>query len=534
MKKPSGPFTLVLILSAAVLAQTPALFAQSPTGTKSPAGTPTPQWRPAYHFTPEKNWTNDPNGLLYLNGVYHLYNQQNPFENKWGHMSWGHASSTDLIHWRHLPLALPETIDKKDTTWRFSGCAVWDKDNTSSFCKKGGCMVIIYTADQPHLKKESQYIAYSNDGGTTFTNYAHNPVIDLYKKDFRDPNVTWNEELKKWLMVVVLPYEYKAQFYSSPDLKKWELLSEFGPAGYTGAPWECPSLIQLPVDDNTSPAKGTPPTKGAARKKWVLMISAAGGKKGVFMQYFTGNFTKGKFVNDNPAGTVLTVDYGDCNYAAIPWNNVPGDKKILIGWMMPGKTETSPWKGQMTIPRDLSLRNTAEGYRLLATPSSIIRNHLSALAAKPAVDRRQWHIDNKEIDLRQESIHWNNSYWITTELTPGPGATTGFRIAQKAEISYDGAHHQLHIKNGHSEPTTIDLPPTLPTDREHPIPTSAPIRMEILVDKSSLEIFINNGEKVHTTYIYPDKGATGLSIFSTGGATMVNSLIIHNFSKIRQ
>src|SRR5690242_6825086 len=100
----------------------------------------TPQWRPVYHFTPEKNWTNDPNGLVYLNGVYHLYNQQNPYENKWGHMSWGHATSKDLIHWTHLPIAIPEKIDK-DTTWIFSGCAVWDKNNTSGFCKNGSCIV---------------------------------------------------------------------------------------------------------------------------------------------------------------------------------------------------------------------------------------------------------------------------------------------------------------------------------------------------------------------------------------------------------
>src|SRR4051812_35699151 len=144
--------------------------------------TPTPQWRPVYHFTPEKYWTNDPTGLIYMNGVYHMYNQQNPFENKWGHMSWGHATSTDLVHWKHLPVAIPEKIDK-DTTWIFSGSAVWDKNNTSGFCKGSGCLVAIYTADQPNLKKESQFIAYSNDGGMTFTNYANNPVIDLQKKD---------------------------------------------------------------------------------------------------------------------------------------------------------------------------------------------------------------------------------------------------------------------------------------------------------------------------------------------------------------
>src|SRR5580698_8424436 len=97
----------------------------------------TPQWRPQYHFTPLKNWTNDPNGLIYLNGEYHLYNQQNPYENIWGHMSWGHATSIDLVHWKHLPLAIPEIIrNNRDTTWIYSGSVVWDKNNTSGFCEK--------------------------------------------------------------------------------------------------------------------------------------------------------------------------------------------------------------------------------------------------------------------------------------------------------------------------------------------------------------------------------------------------------------
>ena len=120
--------------------------------------TPTPQWRPLYHFTPLKNSTNDPNGIIYLDGIYHLYNQQNPFENKWGHMSWGHAISTDLVHLKHLPIAIPETIDK-DMTRRFSGCAFWNKNNSSGFCNNGKCLIALYTADQPNLRKESQFMA---------------------------------------------------------------------------------------------------------------------------------------------------------------------------------------------------------------------------------------------------------------------------------------------------------------------------------------------------------------------------------------
>jgi fructan beta-fructosidase len=258
------------LIFSVVLGFTPNLFAQ-----KDQA--PTTQWRPLYHFTPLKNWTNDPNGLIYINGVYNLYNQQNPFENKWGHMSWGHGTSTDLIHWKHLPVAIPEGINGDDTVWRFSGSAVLDKNNTSGWCKNSNCIVAIYTAHQPHINKESQFVAYSNNNGMTFTNFEKNPVIDLNKRDFRDPNVFWYEPGKFWLMTVVLPAEHKAQFYKSPNLKDRTLLSEFGLQGYIGAYWECPFLIQLRVE-------------GTDAKKWALVISAAGGERGVFEQYFVGDF----------------------------------------------------------------------------------------------------------------------------------------------------------------------------------------------------------------------------------------------------
>src|ERR1700744_2578877 len=152
----------------------------------------TPQWRPVYHFTPDKDWTNDPNGLIYLNGKFQLYYQHNPFENKWGHMSWGHAESADLVHWKYLPVAIPEVVTKDTTTYIYSGSAVLDKNNTSGFGINGKPpLVAIFTADQPKQNKESQFIAYSNDEGMSYHLYAQNPVIDLNKRDFRDPNVFW-------------------------------------------------------------------------------------------------------------------------------------------------------------------------------------------------------------------------------------------------------------------------------------------------------------------------------------------------------
>jgi fructan beta-fructosidase len=486
---------------------------------------PTPQWRPLYHFTPAKNWTNDPNGLIFLNGVYHLYNQQNPFENHWGHMSWGHATSIDLVHWKHLPIAMPETIDK-DTTWRYSGCAVWDKNNTSGFCKKGGCIVAIYTADQPNLKKESQFIAYSNDGGLTYTNYKNNPVIDLQKKDFRDPNVTWNAAIQKWLMVVSLPTEHKLRFYASHNLKEWDLLSEFGPAGYISAAWECPSFMQVPVEGNP------------AKKKWVLAISAAGAERGVFIQYFVGAFDGKTFKNDNPDALILAVDNGDCFYAAIPWNEVPQQKQIYIGWMVPGPQATYPWRGQMSVPRDLSLRQTKDGLRLIQQPSSIIQNNLAKLSGNKVIALNNVKISNTEKILNTVSKMRGNSYWLDALLAVTPGTNAGFKIAQQKNkdnattaetiVGFNASPGNIYIDKTNSGNAKLDKDRLVLTAEAGK--TESTIRMQILFDKSSLEVFFNNGEKVLTTYIFPGKNANGLSAFAEHGSITIKSLKIWDLS----
>ena len=505
-------FTLVVLFIRSSFAQ------NSPTSTE--------QWRPVYHFTPLKNWTNDPNGLIYLNGVYHMYNQQNPFENKWGHMSWGHSTSTDLLHWTHLPVAIPERIDK-DTTWIFSGCAVWDKNNTSGFCKEGGCVVAIYTADQPNLKKESQFVSYSNDGGATFTNYEKNPVIDLNKKDFRDPNVFWYDPGKKWVMVVALPNEHTVRFFNSADLKNWNLTGEFGQQGYIQAWWECPFLIQLDVNGNSG------------LKKWVLVNSAAGPKRGSYMQYYVGDFDGKTFKNDNPPDTELTVDYGDCLYAAIPWNNLPDNKKLFIGWMTPGTQSTYPWKGQMSIPRDLSLEKTDQGIQLLQQPSLIIRNELEKLPPERVIKMKNVEIDNRELSMGDRVTKSGNSYWIDAEWSIKNGKDIGFRIAQNKDknnktiaetiVGYDAVKHEIYVDRSNSGQVKVNENKSRQVIEMQK--GSDKIRLQILVDKSSLEVFINNGEKVLTTHIYPDEGANGLAAFSNGGKSAINSLTIWDLSK---
>lgn len=481
---------------------------------------PTPQWRPVYHFTPAKNWTNDPNGLIYLNGEYHLYYQHNPYENKWGHMSWGHATSKDLLNWKHLPVAIPEIETKDTTTWIFSGCAVLDTKNTSGFGKNGKApLVAIYTADLPKQQRELQYLAFSNDGGTTFTQYSGNPVVDIQKKDFRDPSVIWMEEQQQWVMTVAVPHEHKLQFYASKDLKKWELLSEFGNQGDVRKIWECPSLTPLYVDGNP------------AKKKWLVMISSGNPDEATGMQYFTGDFDGKTFTNDNKPEHQQFVDYGRTFYAAIPYNNLPDGRQMMLGWLMPFDTPTFPWRGQMSVPRDLALKTTAEGVRLYQQPADVLNKQLQALPASNKLVLPQTTIRSNEISLNKGGKFSSNTNWADVTFIPGTATSFGFKLGQdknnKSEIvlAYNTTQKELSV--------TVTAPGKQPViiDKLTVQPADGKLRLQVLLDKSSLEVFVNGGEKVLTTLVFPDAKATGWSAFAQDGDVKIATLKAWDLSK---
>jgi fructan beta-fructosidase len=266
-------------------------------------------YRPQFNYSPAKNWMNDPNGLLYYQGKYHMFYQYNPFGNQWGNMSWGHAVSTDLVHWNELPVAIPADDDELV----FSGSAVVDKNNTSGFgTKTNPAIVAIYTSAFKNKPIQAQSLAYSTDGGTTFTKYAGNPVLDIGSGEFRDPKVFWYAPAKQWRMVVVKATEHKVSIYGSPNLKDWTHLSDFGPAGAVGGVWECPDLFPMAVNGNPR------------NIKWVMVVNLnpggiAGGSGG---QYFVGTFDGTTFTSDDPptytppSGTVLE-DFESTTFA--PW-----------------------------------------------------------------------------------------------------------------------------------------------------------------------------------------------------------------------
>jgi sucrose-6-phosphate hydrolase SacC (GH32 family) len=293
------------------------------------------KYRPQFHFTPARNWMNDPNGLLYYKGEYHLFYQHNPKENVWGNMSWGHAVSSDLQGWEELAVAIPCTND----VGIFSGSAVIDYENTSGFgSKENPAMVAIYTEHKNDKSSQIQCLAFSLDQGRTFTKYEGNPVIDLQMSEFRDPKVQWIDG--QWLMTIALPDLHQISFYSSPNLKEWTHLSNFGPAAEIGGCWECPDLFKL---DN----------------KWVLIVSLnpGGYQIGSGTQYFIGDWNGKEFIADDTKTRWL--DYGRDNYAGVTFNDEPEGRRIFIGWMSNWEyahnVPTDPWRSAMTLPRELSL-----------------------------------------------------------------------------------------------------------------------------------------------------------------------------------
>lgn len=285
------------------------------------------EYRPQFHFTPAKNWMNDPNGLVWHKGEYHLFFQHNPQGTQWGHMSWGHAVSKDLLTWEELPVAIAEDEDGGI----FSGSAVSDGDD----------LVAIYTRDSQ--TNQSQCIARSKDNGRTFVKYKFNPVLDKGKKDFRDPKVF--KYKNEWIMAVAQPHEHQVSFYSSPDLITWKHLSNFGPAAATGGVWECPDLFPLQFEN---------------QELWVLIVSLnPGGLYGSGTQYFIGDFDGATFKPRYSTEEPRWLDYGKDNYAGVTFNNEPTGKRILIGWLanwsdVKNHPKTS-WTTQMTTPRELGL-----------------------------------------------------------------------------------------------------------------------------------------------------------------------------------
>jgi fructan beta-fructosidase len=464
-------------------------------------------YRPQYHFSPLQHWTNDPNGVVLFDGEYHLFYQYNPFGDVWGHMSWGHAVSTDLLHWRELPVALPE----ENGVMIFTGSTVVDERNTSGFCTNNKpCMVAVYTGHTPggpgRRALQTQNLAYSNDRGRTWTKYSGNPVLNLNMSDFRDPHVFWSAAAKRWTMVVALPNEHKVLFYGSRNLKNWEKAGEFGPAGATGGQWECPTLVEVPLEDHPD------------QTRWVLKVglNPGGLQGGSGEQYFVGRFDGTRFTNENPPATTLWTDYGKDCYCALPFNGLPRTGlPVTIGWMnnwqYAAKVPTQPWRGQMTIPRQLQLRNTPAGLRLAQEPI-------------PAVERLHgrhfsWQgTDLAELNRRlKENVH-GTSLEIHSAILRGSADEVGWRLLAAGGKGTVAGYVNGELFTDRTQSGNTNFSPSFPARTSVPLAIgNQALALTILLDRSTVEVFAQNGAAVMTNLAYPAPDAQALEMYSRGG-----------------
>lgn len=480
--------------------------------------------RPQFHFSPEINWMNDPNGLVYHDGEYHLFYQYNPAGNSWGHMSWGHAVSGDLVHWKHLPLAIPE----EDGIMAFSGCCVVDHHNTSGLGVDGKPpMVAVYTGHGHG--KQVQNLAYSNDNGRTWTKYENNPVIDISNPDFRDPKVFWHQISGRWIMVVSLAREKVLVFYASDDLKNWIEQSRFGPAGVKEkSNWECPDLFELPVEG------------GDGKKLWVLEAdmgsgSVAGGSGG---EYFVGHFDGTAFTKIQDA---QWVDFGRDFYAPVSWSDVPASdgRRLWIGWANNWETclvPTSPWRSCMSVPRTLTLR------KVQVAGDDAVKYVMVQRPVKELVQLR-----SQSLSLDTSAASWPPSevlkagelldltFELHTTLQPNAARSVGLRIRtgddEYTEVGYDKKHLAVYVDRSKSGDVTFHHA----FAGRHEAPArlvNGEVALKILVDRSSIEVFVNDGEAVITDRIFPTSRQAAIEVFAGDDSAKVTATTLYPLKSV--
>lgn len=471
------------------------------------------RFRPRLHFTPLASWINDPNGLVFHNGEYHLYFQNHPYGNNLGPMHWGHATSRDLIHWREEIVALyPDALGVI-----FSGSAVVDWHNTAGLGREA--IVAMYTShDDDADPRERQSIAGSVDAGRTFTPYPGNPVLSppANTPDFRDPHLFWYGTQSDGHWVVVLAAGDEVHFYRSPNLIDWQLTGRFGKgAGAHGGVWECPDLFPLVVEET-------------GETIWMLIvgINPGGHSGGSGTQYFVGHFDGATFHNANSAESILWLDHGADAYATQSWSDVLDGRRIIVSWMSnwayARATPTDPWRGAMTLPRTLHARHTREGVRIAQRPVEELGGVLATRELHPDVT----------IAANAEARIGNGAHEVFDfETTLQIGANvrrSGIRLRDDERgviiIAWDATRNEVWLDRSASG--IVDFDPTFGARHFAPCTLlNGEVHLRVVVDKSSVELFVNDGIVTITDAIFPDTGNWSITLFADGDAataTIIN------------
>lgn len=455
------------------------------------------QHRPVFHYSPTAGWMNDPNGMVYLDGEYHLFYQYNPDSTVWGSMHWGHAISTNLINWEEQEVALyPDTLGTI-----FSGSAVVDKDNTAGF--GAGALVAIFTHHNAKIEKEKtglhqyQSIAYSTDKGRTWTKYKGNPVLpNPGISDFRDPKVIWHEGTGQWVMV--LATQQTVTFYSSPDLKKWSRLSEFGKGiGIHDGVWECPDLISFEKED---------------QEIWALIVSInpGGPNGGSATQYFLGDFDGQEFTAMD--STVRWIDYGKDNYAGVTFSNT-GDRKLFMGWMnnweYANEVPTKTWRGANTFTRELDLKKIEGKWMITSQPINEIAEIIGAPQSYSLLTVED------SVLLHKEWGGMPTAYRLEFSVPAGKPfhIKLSNKLYEEVVFGFDPVRNVFYSDRTRSNKLPFNksffsrqIAPRIGTEDE--------LSLTLLVDVASFELFADDGLTVMTNTFFPNEDFKELTIFS--------------------
>ena len=461
----------------------------------------TEAYRPVYHFTPFNYWQNDPNGLAYFKGEWHFFYQH--YLHELCGVSWGHATSKDLVTWTHHPPAIPAD----DFGAIYSGGGVVDhKDTTGFFGGKSG-YVGLYTYHQPD-NFESQGLAYSQDG-FKFFKYDGNPIIpDLRKVEsqkpdpnFRDPKVFWHEESSRWIMAVA---GGTLRFFSSPDLKEWtfESINE-------DINTECPDLFELAVE-------------GTNRKEWVLTLGGGG--------YMLGEFDGKTFT---PTTGKRPTNYGVDAYATQSFDNAPNGRRIVSSWNY-FWTYNGDWLGPegntQNIPLELSLRESGGETVLVQKPIPELKK----------LRGQKWEFENVQIENGSQPLPdlsaKGEALEIIATIEPGTSHSFGFILNATPEktgtlVGYDAEKNMTFVDRTHSGWTGLiglsgrAYAPAKLTD-------DGKVQLHFFLDRTSIELFSADYETFTASAILPHIGADQIRLFGNGGGAVIEKLEIYKLKSI--
>ena len=445
-------------------------------------------YRPLYHHAPLRGWMNDPNGMFYMpssdgKGTWNLCYQYNPYGSMWGNMHWGASTTSDLVHWQSQPVALAPDV------WGtiFSGSSVIDHEGTAGFGRNA--VVAIYTTSRPTpfgADVQAQCIAYSTDGGRSFTKYEQNPVITSDKRDFRDPKVFWNADIKRWNLILAAGQEM--QIYSSANLRDWTYESSFGSEyGAHGGVWECPDLMRLPV-------------RGTSEQKWMLIcnINPGGPFGGSATQYFVGQFDGHKFTCESRPEVTKWMDYGKDHYATVTFDNAPRGRRVALAWMSnwqyANEVPTKQFRSANSIARDLFLfRDGTETYCGVVPAEEML-----TLRGKPT----------KQLSEACE---------VVVALKGASEITLTNAKGEEVVMKYDDKARTFSMDRRKSGETAFS--------EAFPCVTTAPTHgkmreLRIFIDRCSVEAFDGEGRMAMTNLVFPTEPYKTIRVTGKAKATV--------------